>query len=306
MITLVKQMGIKMTKLFYTILLFCILIHTACSTPQTETTQVAVTILPQQEFVEQIAGEFPIEILVMIPPGANPATYELSPKQMQQISKARAYFKLGSGLPFENTWLDKIKSLNPNMNIIDCSEGIEILSGTAHEHNAHKHHGHEHHGQDPHIWCSPSNVKIIVDNISKGLIEVDPDHREIYEKNTLIYKNKLDQLDREIKDKLATISKKDFIIFHPSWGYFARDYGLNQIAIELEGKEPHANDIKKLIELSREKNIKTVFASPQFNIESAEMIAREINGTVEYIDPLAKAYISNLGDVAFKLAEALR
>lgn len=273
----------------------------ACSVPQTDSTMVAVTILPQQEFVEQIAGEFPIGVMVLIPPGASPATYELAPAQMQRLSKAKAYFELGSGLPFENIWLDKIKSLNPDMKIYDCSEGIEILTGAYHEHE-----GHEHHGNDPHIWCSPVNAKIIVDNIARGLTEIDPEHKKVYEKNAPIYKSKLDQLNSEIKNKLAIINNNDFIIFHPSWGYFAKDYGLNQIPIEIEGKEPRAEDLKHLVELSREKNIKTVFASPQFNTESAEMIAREIEGKVVFIDPLAKEYISNLGEVTSKLVEALR
>jgi zinc transport system substrate-binding protein len=262
---------------------------------------VVVSILPQQQFVEQIAGEFPIEVMVMIPPGASPATYELSPNQMQKINSAKAYFKLGSGLPFEENWLSKIESINPEMKIYDCSEGIELLSGIVYKHD-----DHEHHGTDPHIWCSPLNAKVMVDNITRGLIEIEPEHKDVYEKNSPIYKNKLDQLHMEIKNKLAIINKTDFIVFHPSWGYFAEEYGLSQIAIEVEGKEPRADDLRRLIELCREKNIKTVFTSPQFNIESAEMIATEIGGEVVYIDPLAKNYISNLSEVASKFAEALR
>ncbi len=290
-----------MNKYQYILFLLGAILFLSCSASHTDTTLVAVTILPQQEFVEQIAGEFPIEIMVMIPPGASPATYELSPDQMRRISKARAYFKLGSGLPFENVWLEKIESLSPDMKVFDCSEGIEMISGTEHHHE-----GQEHHGQDPHIWCSPLNAKIMVDNITRGLIAVDPEHIKVYEKNAPIYKNKLDQLDLEIKNKLAIVSKRDFIIFHPSWSYYARDYGLNQVAMEVEGKEPHAHDLKKLIEISHEKNIKTIFASPQFNTESAEMIAFEIGGTVEYINPLAKSYISNLELVTGKLFKALR
>ena len=283
-----------------------------CSMPKSDTLTIAVTILPQQEFVEQVCGEYHPQIMVLIPPGASPATYELTPKQMQMIGDADIYFKLGSGLPFENIWLDKIADLNPGMKIVDCSEGIEILTGMAEEHEIHAHddaeenRGHHHHGADPHIWCSPLNVKIMVDNIATSLIELDPKHKEVYEKNAPIYKSRLDELDNEIKAKLAIISTHDFIIFHPAWGYFAHEYDLNQIPIEIEGKEPRADDLMKLVRLSKEKNIQTVFASPQFNTESAKMIAHEINGKVEFIDPLAKEYIANLREVSSKLVEAMR
>lgn len=272
-----------------------------CSAPKSDNFLVAVTILPQQEFVENIVGEKPVETMVLIPPGASPATYELSPSQMQKLANARIYFKLGSGIPFENLWLDKIAELNPGMRIIDCSSGIEILSGGDDEHKP----DHEH-GRDPHIWCSPRNARIIVANITAGLIDLDQDYKETYEKNALNYDGRLAKLDDELKEIFAAANNRNFIIFHPSWGYFGRDYDLNQIAIEIEGKEPHAADLKKLVDLAKEKNIKTVFASPQFNTASAEMIAHEINGQVEFIDHLAKNYIENMRQVAARIVKAMK
>jgi len=259
-----------------------------------------VTIFPQLEFVERIAGENALQTMVLIPPGASPATYELTPDQMKRISIARIFFKLGSGLPFENIWLDKIAALNPDMMIVNCAEGIEILSGSKDSHAEHQH------GQDPHIWCSLRNAEKIVDNIVRGLIAIDPEQKAIYETNAAKYKQELIALDKEIEKQFQECTRHKFIVFHPSWGYFAKDYNLIQLPIEIEGKEPGVDDLRKLILISRQEDIATIFASPQFNSESARMIAREIDGTVEFIDPLRKDYLNNIREVAGKLAGAMQ
>lgn len=282
------------------ILLSLISLFSACSTPEPGGLLVAVTILPQQEFVEKICGGQSLEIMTLIPPGASPETYELKPAQMQKLSGAGIYFALGSGLQFENNWLDKISHLNPNMKIVDCSKGIEIMTGSAHSHEAA-----EHNGRDPHVWCSPANARLIIKTMAGELAAIFPDKAGLYEANAAAYLEKLARLDGEIKDMFAAAANRDFLIFHPAWGYFARDYGLNQIAIEVEGKEPHATELSDLVRQAKEKNIKTVFASPQFNTSSAEMIASDIGGRVEFIDPLAKDYVGNLLQVAVKIRAAM-
>ncbi|MCP4580003.1 MAG: zinc ABC transporter solute-binding protein [candidate division Zixibacteria bacterium] len=264
---------------------------------------VAVSVLPQLEFVEQVASVDLFQFLVLIPPGASPSTYELTPGQMKKLSQTSIYFKLGSGLPFENTWLERIAQLNPEMIIVDCSKGIEKISGAEGDENIHG--SHHHHGSDPHIWCSAKNAGLIIDNITGGFIDIDPERESIYEMNAHIYKQKLRELDLEIETLFRDVVKRKFIIFHPSWGYFAKDYDLIQMPIEIEGKEPGAGDLRKLIELSRQEGLSTIFASPQFNTESAEIIAGEIDGAVEYIDHLRKDYLVNLQEVAEKLAKAM-
>ena len=279
----------------------------SCSSSPEPKMLVAVTILPQKEFVEEVAGDFIPEIMVLIPPGASPANYELSPEQMQKIASAKAFFKVGSGLPFEQVWLDRISKLAPQMKIIDCSNGIEIMSGAAHHHDHDIDSEHEDpQGRDPHIWCSPANSMIMVENITGGLIEIDPKHDQAYRRNAEKYKEQLKTLDTEIRNGFADITNRNFIIFHPAWGYFARDYELNQIAIEIEGKDPKAADLQNLVKLADSKNLRTVFASPQFNTESAKMIAHEINGKVEFIDPLAEDYIENMRSTAAKLTLAMK
>ncbi len=270
-----------------------------------DTMLAAVSILPQLEFVGNIAGEIDIQTLVMIPPGASPATYELTPSQMKKLSKVKIYFKIGAKLPFEQVWLDKIAGLNPNMLIVDCSKGVDILSGEEKsEHNEHQHS--HHHGQDPHIWCSPVNARIIIQNMAEGFITIDPEHRSDYEKNTASYIQKLDELNLEIIKLFENKTSRKFVIFHPAWGYFARDYNLIQIPIEIEGKEPGAGDLMKLVSIAKKEKLSTVFASPQSNAESARIIATEIGGKVEYIDPLRGDYLNNLRETASKLSGTMK
>ena len=250
-----------------------------------EKISVVVTIPPQAEFVKRIGGER-VEVSSMVPQGANPHTYEPTPSQLMNVSKAEMYVKMGSGIEFEIAWMDKIASMNRNMLIVDCSNGIELLE--------------EDGKTDPHIWLSPKNAKIIVENICKGLIQIDPANKTYYERNKEAYLNELDALDKEISQILS--NHKKFIVYHPAWSYFAKDYGLEQISVEEGGKEPSPEHITRIIEEARRNNIKTVFASPQFK-EKAEVIAREIGGRVVEIDPLAENYIENIRNFAKAIAE---
>jgi zinc transport system substrate-binding protein len=251
---------------------------------------VVVTILPQAEFVEKIGGE-KVQVAVMVPPGASPHTYEPTPSQLQAVSTAKVYAKVGSGVEFELAWMDKIIDANRNILVVDCSQGIELIHMGGNE---------EGKGYDPHIWLSPKNAEIMVETIYKGLIQVDPSNQEYYEQNKNAYRKELETLDETISQALSEISTKKIMVLHPAWGYFCREYGLEQIPIEAEGKEPTPQGIIYLIEQAREYNIRIIFASPQFSTESADVIAREIGGTVVLLDPLAKSYVSTM----LKAAEA--
>jgi zinc transport system substrate-binding protein len=253
---------------------------------------VVVTILPQVEFVESVGGE-KVDVTVLVPPGADPHTYELTPSQLVKVSKAKVYAKVGSGVEFELVWMDKILAQNKKMLVVDCANGVQLMQMTEDEH--HDAEEAEHHtGNDPHIWLSPRNVKIMVENVWGGLVQVDLQNEAYYTRNRDAYLAKLDALDKDIQEGLSGLKNRRFIVFHPAWGYFARDYNLEQIPIEIGGKEPSANDIANLIQEAEEQNIKIIFASPEFNPRSAEVIANEIGGRVVFIDPLAKDYINNM------------
>jgi len=256
---------------------------------------VAVTILPQREFVARVGGD-KVDITVMIPPGASPHTYEVTPAQMVQLSKAKVYFKVGSPIEFELVWLDKLLAQNKDMLVVDCSKGINLIESDDPDEP----------GIDPHIWTSPRNVKTMVQNISLGLSQVDPQNRQYYEQNRDSYLKELDELDAEIDASLGDTGNRTFIVYHPAWGYFAHDYGLRQLGIEQEGKEPQAAYMARLINQARLQNIKVIFVSPEFDSRSAEAIAREIGGKVVIIDPLAGDYLDNMRKVASAFKEALK
>jgi zinc transport system substrate-binding protein len=263
---------------------------------------VVVTIVPQDDFVQNVGGE-KVDVTVMVPPGADPHTYELTPSQMVKVSKAKMYAKVGSGVEFELVWMDKIIEQNKAMLVVDCSKGIQMMEMEEHHHDEDE--GEHHQGEDPHIWLSPQNAKLMVGNICSGLIQVDPQNEAYYIRNRDEYLAKLDALDKDIQEGLSGLRNRRFIVFHPAWGYFSRDYDLEQIPIEIGGKEPSAKDIANLIQKAEEQNIKIIFASPEFNPRSAEVIAKEIGGRVVFIDPLAKDYINNMRLVLNELVQVM-
>jgi zinc transport system substrate-binding protein len=243
----------------------------------------------------------------MVGPGASPATYEPKPAQMAAISKARIYFSIG--VPFENIWLEKIASANPGMEIVHTEHGIQKMPMAVHHHDEEKVHEEEHLDEsvlDPHVWLSPSLVMVQARNILMTLQEVDPAHRSNYEANYKAFIAMLVDLDGELRSIFSGKRGLQFMVFHPSWGYFANTYGLKQVPIEIEGKEPKPSQLKELIDYAREHKIKVVFVQPQFSSKSAEQVAKEIGGQVAFVDPLALNWPENLREVATKFKAALK
>ena len=261
----------------------------SCGSENEETGKigVVVSIVPLAEFVEHVGGER-VDVSVMVSSEYSPHTPKLTPSQLSAVSKADVFVKVGSGVEFELTQMDNIIDINSGMLVVDSSNGVTLM------------------GNDPHIWLSPLNAKIMVENICSGLIEVDPEYESYYIQNKDEYLRQLDELDEEIRKSFDGVENRAFMVFHPAWGYFARAYGLEQIAIEIEGKEPSVKDIANVIDEALEYDIKVVFASPQFNQQSARTIADEIGGKVESIDPLAKDYITNMRTVLDYLLQGLK
>lgn len=258
---------------------------------------VAVSILPQQEFVENVGGD-KVETVLMIPPGASPATHEPTPGQLQEISDANMYAIVGSNLPFEEVWLEKLQDINKDMLIVDCSEGIQLKAMDEYHYEEDEHEEeHTHEGTDPHVWTNPVNAQIMVNNIYDALIEIDPENHEFYTENRDSYIAELEELDSRIRTSLEGKEDAYIMVFHPSWGYFTDEYGLNMLTIETEGKEPSAKELSQIIDSAEEHEIKVIFVQSQFSTQSAEAIAEEIDGEVVQIDPLAKDYIENLDNV---------
>lgn len=256
--------------------------------------RIVVTILPQAEFVEKVGGE-EVEITVMVPEGHSPHTYEPSPGQMKELSKADIYVKVGSGVEFERVWMERFIDLNGDMAIVDCSQGIELEPMTT---NATNHSEISATGKlDPHIWMSPRNAMVMVENIARGLMEIDPSNNDYYQGNLEEYTTALEEIDMSIKNGLTDVENRIFMVYHPAFGYFAREYNLTMLTIEDEGKEPTPAGLAHIIEQAKKYDIRVVFASPQFNPDSVEVIADEIDGKVIFVDPLAKDYCDNLSEL---------
>ncbi len=270
---------------------------------------VFVSIAPQKYFARKIGGTL-VNVSVLVPSGADPHTYEPKPRQMVELSKSALYFAVG--VDFEKAWLKKIAATHPRMRIIHTDEGIaKIPMSDPHRHdgNIHRHDKKEQPlagAPDPHVWLAPAPVKVQAAHILKALIEADPKNRLPYTAGYDAFLKELDTLDGELKALFAGRKGEQFMVFHPAWGYFAEAYGLQQVPVEVEGREPKAAQLQSLIRRARERGVKVIFVQPQLSAKSAEMVAREIGGAVVRVDPLAENWDANMREVARKFRAALQ
>lgn len=267
---------------------------------------VFVSIAPQKYFVKKIGGDW-VKIHTMLSPGASPATYEPKPRQMAALTKAKVYFAIG--VPFENRWLQKFAAVNPLMEVIHTDQGIvKIPMQTFHHSGSEKQHPKPSTPKrlDPHIWLSPKRVKIQAQHILNTLLRIDSLHRSIYITQYHQFIRELEDLDAEIRQKLAGERGRQFMVFHPSWGYFAHEYGLEQISVEIEGKDPKPAQLKALIQQAKSKGIKVIFAQRQLSAKSAKVVARAIGGRVVFLDPLASNWADNLRTAASAIKSGLK
>jgi len=277
------------------------------------TIMVAVTIPPQEEMVREIGGDH-VEIFVMVPPGSDPHTYEPRPALVAKAAEADMYLTLGRGLlPVEDLLTSRLMAMNPDLVIVDSSQGITYLRN--HEETEDSSNGsspqepgepesHVQESPDPHIWLSLRIAEIMSENTRDALIIADPAHEKEYRENCDRYTAHLKDLDQRISDAFSRDDPGIILVTHPAWEYFARDYDLEMVAIEQEGKEPTAKDLESLIVLARTHGVRVVFAEAQESTREAEIIAREIGGTVRVIDPLAGDYLANMERVSQAFMEA--
>jgi zinc transport system substrate-binding protein len=289
------------TRFIYMLAAFgAVILLAAANTKAEKKLPVFVSIQPQKYFVQQIGKEL-VDVEVMIPAGADPHVYEPKPRQMVALSKARLYFAIGLQ-PFENTWLKKIASSNPEMMVVHTDRGIQKISMAVPNHKKDLHAGEP----DPHIWLSPPLVMKQAQTILNALVEIDPANRVVYDANYRGFVSELMALDAELKRTFAGKQGLQFMVLHPAWGYFAHTYGLRQVPVEIEGKDPKPAQLKELIEHAKQNQIKIIFVQPQFSPRSAELVAKEIGGQVVFADPLAADWSDNLREVAGKFKAALK
>jgi len=279
---------ISVSLFFYTMILG----HTAMAAGSIP---VFVSIVPQKYFVEKIGSNL-VKVSIMVKPGASPATYEPKPDQMVALSRAKVYYAIG--VPFEKAWLKKIAAANPGLLVVHTESGIEKVPMKPDQSEGIK---------DPHVWLSPPLVIVQARNILNALLKVDPKNASIYESNYRKFIIELVDLDAELRGVFFGKGKNiRFMVFHPAWGYFARNYGLKMIPVESEGKYPKPAALRRLIEKARGHGIKVVFVQPEFSTKSAGIIAKAIGGQVVFAAPLAADWANNLKEVAVKFKAALR
>lgn len=265
---------------------------------------VAVSIPPQKYFVQMIGGDH-VTVEVLVPANAEPETYEPTPRQIARLSKVDLYMKIG--VPLEQAWLKRFTAANPHMFVVDTAHGIERMPMLQHDHD--HDHGHSSEtGLDPHIWLSPVLVRIQAMNIRDALIKADPEHAADYLQGYAKLARKIDQVDSDILQSLVDhpLRQTRFIVFHPAFGYFAAAYGLTQVPIEIEGKEPGPRQLGELIAFAKKNDIKVVFIEPQFAQKAAKTIADSIGGEVVTIDPLQEDWPAGMEAIATALNKALR
>ena len=274
-------------KRFLYLIILCVILAGCKGTPQKQadsgkdsetekpavTVTVTVTISPYKYFVDQIA-KGKVNVNVMVSNGNNPETYEPYAQQMMELSKSALYLKVGS-IGFEQTWMKKLQDNAPDMKVIDTSVGIKPAKTPG--------------GNiDPHVWMSCSNARIIASNILKALCELEPKHKTFFEKNYQSLLSIIDKRDSTIKESF----KKDpdlvrkFVIYHPILTYFARDYQLEQLAIEEEGREPSASQLKSLIKRARKEKIKYCLIQAEFVNRNTTTFIKESHTKPMDINPL--------------------
>lgn len=261
-------------------------------------TNVVVSIVPQKIFVEKIGAD-KVEVTVMVQPGASPHNYQPKPSQMKNISTADVYFLIG--VEFENIWVPKFSNQNKQMHLVNSAKGVDRFH--AHHNCTHEHHNHED-TIDPHIWVDPLNVKIIAKNIYETLAKLDKENADFYKKNYEAYLIELDTLHSDIEKILEKTPKyATFMVFHPSWGYFAQRYKLTQLPIEVEGKEPKMKALVQIIEQAKKANVHAIFTQAEFSDKASQNIAKNLNIEVIKVSPLAENWAENLKMLARAIAK---
>lgn len=264
---------------------------------------IAVSILPQSEFVQKIAGGS-VSVLTLVGPGASPHNYEPSPRQMTELGKASIWFTIG--VEFENALMPKIKALYPKLKIIDTTADITYRNLESHHHEGESAEAEEESGKDPHVWLGHGTVKAQLEIMLDAMTTLNPTDKVYYKKNHDNYVQAIDTAFSQLKKDLAPMKGQTVFVYHPSFGYFFDEFGIIQEAVEAGGKEPSQKSLAELIKQAQKDKVKVVFVQMQFSTNAAKTVAKAIGGSVVEIDPLAPNWLENIMVMGNALKKAAR
>ena len=286
-----------MRNIFY-FLITCLTISCVSSTKDSDNKIITVSIAPFKYFVEEIAGN-DFTVNVMVPAGADPHTYEPVPGQINKLRKSVGYISNGY-LGFEMNWLDRFYETNPAMKKLALSDFIEPLVSQQHREGGHIE------GADPHYWVSPKCALAIAGSVKQFLIGLNPAQKEKYESNYLQLISKIKAIDDKAMGMFSNVSVKSFMIYHPNLAYVARDYGLEEIPVEFEGKEPSPSRMRDLVDRARKDNLKTIFVQLEYDTKNAKALAEEIGAQIVLIDPLSENWQKSTTDIIEAVSKSLK
>lgn len=290
----------RIASIIITVIILGIIFITGCNNENKQvvkTTQkpiIAVSIVPQKTFAQAVCGDL-AEVVVMVPPGSSPETYEPTPLEMQKLSNASIYFTIGVAIE-KSSILNKASDVK-NLKIIKLEDEVsKVYPDRTFEEGE----------RDPHIWLSPKRAKLMVQTMALQMGIIDTKNKEAYEKNAKAYIEKLDNLDSEVKTLLEGAKNKKFIVFHPAFGYFADDYNLKMFALEEEGKEATAAHLRQMIDLAKKEDIKAIFYQEEIDSKQSKAFAEQLGGKTLQLSPLSPDYIENIKIMAQTIKEVAK
>lgn len=278
----------------YLILILSVLMFISCGQQKQETNQptLTVTIEPLRFFTEAIAGEH-YNVVSMVPAGSNPETYDPTPQQLVTLNKSVAYLRIGY-IGFEQAWMERLQANAPDLPVFDTSKDVELMEGHSHGDTP---------AVEPHIWNSTRNARTIADNIFRALCQLDADHTDYYRERLNRLNHCIERTEQTILALLPEVKSETFLIYHPALTYFARDYGLTQISIEDDGKEPSPTHLQTLIRNCRRDKVKVIFVQQEFDTRNAQVIAREVGARIVPINPLSYDWEQEMTHIIQALTE---
>jgi zinc transport system substrate-binding protein len=285
-----------MRKIFY-FLITGLIISCGQNGPDSDNKIITVSIAPFKYFVEQIAGD-DFKVNIMVPAGADPHTYEPFPEQINRLRKSIAYISNGY-LGFEMNWLDRFYETNMTMKRLSLGDRIDPLN------SEHRHEGGHTEVADPHYWVSPRCAIVMASSVKGFLCVLNPSQKQKYETNYQILMSKIKEVDDKARKLFSGLPNRCFMIYHPNLAYVARDYGLEEIPVEYEGKEPPPSRMRELIDRARKDNLKTIFVQREYDTKNAKAIAGEIGAQIVLIDPLSENWQTSTTDIIDALYKSL-